>query len=96
MNKDLVKGLTKEQIDKVKACRNNDEVLKLAKEEGVELTDEQLTAISGGGICSVVSEFGENLTLTPHNCHKCGSNNVDIDGKNHTCKKCGYKWTVED
>jgi bacteriocin-like protein len=96
MKQELLKGLTEEQVAKVKACKNSDELLALAKQEGVELTDEQLQTISGGGVCSVVSEFGENLTLTPYNCHHCGSNDVDRDGKNCTCKKCGHKWTVDD
>ena len=48
MNKDLLKGLSAEQIAKVKACKNNEELLKLAKEENIELTDEQLAAVSGG------------------------------------------------
>ena len=48
MKQELLKGLSKEQIEKVKACKNQEEILKLAKEEGVELTDEQLTAVSGG------------------------------------------------
>ena len=48
MKKELLNGLTEEQIAKVKACKNQEELLKLAKEEGVELTDEQLAAISGG------------------------------------------------
>ena len=51
MKKELLKGLTEEQIAKVKACKSHEELLKLAKAEGVELTDEQLTAISGGA-CS--------------------------------------------
>ena len=45
---DLLKGLTKEQIEKVKSCNSQEELLALAKEEGIELNDEQLTAISGG------------------------------------------------
>ena len=49
---DLCKGLTDEQIAKVKSCKNHEELLMLAKEEGVELTDEQLLAVSGGGVCS--------------------------------------------
>ena len=49
MKDELLKGLTEEQIAKVKACKNQEEVLKVAKEEGVELTDEQLEAVSGGG-----------------------------------------------
>ena len=53
MKQELLKGLTEEQIAKIKACNNSEKLLALAKEEGVELTDEQLSAISGGGlICS--------------------------------------------
>ena len=48
MRKELLKGLTPEQIEKVKACKGQEELLKLAKEEGIELTEEQLQAISGG------------------------------------------------
>lgn len=47
MNKELLKGLTKEQIAKVKQCKNHEELLALSKAEGIELTDEQLSAISG-------------------------------------------------
>ena len=63
MKEELLKGLTEEQIAKVKACKNEEEILKLAKEEGVELTDEQLEAVSGG--CG-----------TMPNCPYCGSNNL--------------------
>ena len=52
MKKDLLKGLNEEQIAKVKACKNQEELLKLAKEEGIELTSEQLEAISGGACSS--------------------------------------------
>ena len=48
---DLLKGLTKEQIKKAKACKSHEELLALAKEEGVELSSEQLEAISGGFTC---------------------------------------------
>lgn len=51
MKEELLKGLTNEQIAKVKACKNGEELLKLAKEEGVELSNEQLEAVNGGG-CS--------------------------------------------
>ena len=51
MKDGLLKGFTEEQIAKVKACNNPNELLQLAKEEGVELTAEQLGAVSGGG-CS--------------------------------------------
>ena len=49
MKADLLKGLSAEQIAKVKEMNNVNDILRLAKEEGVELTDEQLQAISGGG-----------------------------------------------
>ena len=90
MKKELLKGLTEEQIAKVKACNNSDELLTLAKAEGIELTDEQLTAISGGGACSVISDIGDKLN--PFDCPKCGSNDVKKDGNKYTCKKCGHSW----
>ena len=91
MKKELFNGLTEEQVAKIKACKNGEEVLALAKEEGVELTDEQLTAISGGGACSVISDVGDYIN--PNDCPKCGANNPKKDGNTRTCKKCGYKWT---
>ena len=41
--------LTPEQKKKLDACKSPEEVLALAKEEGVELTEEQLDQITGGG-----------------------------------------------
>ena len=61
MKKELLKGLTKEQIAKVKDCKNHDELLSLAKEEGIELTDEQLQVVSGGGACSAISSIGDKI-----------------------------------
>ena len=91
MKKELLNGLTEEQIAKIKACKNSDEVLALAKAEGIELTSEQLEAVSGGGACSVVSNIGDSIN--PFDCPKCGANNPIKDGKELTCKKCGYVWT---
>ena len=50
MREELLKGLTEEQIAKVKECKTSEEILALAKEEGVTLSDEQLAAVSGGGL----------------------------------------------
>ena len=36
MKQDLLKGLTEEQIAKIKACNSGEELLELAKAEGVE------------------------------------------------------------
>ena len=41
--------LTPEQMEKARACKSAEELVGLAKEEGVELTDEQIELISGGG-----------------------------------------------
>ena len=51
MSKEFFKGLSEEQIAKVRECKNSEELLALAKAEGVELTDEQLAAVNGGA-CS--------------------------------------------
>ena len=40
--------LKPEQIEKAKACKTPYELVALAKEEGVELSDEQLEAMAGG------------------------------------------------
>ena len=48
---ELLKGLNEEQIAKVKECKSEEDLLALAKQEGIELTDEQLEAVSGG-ICT--------------------------------------------
>ena len=84
MKQELLKGLTEEQIAKVKACKNQEELLTLAKEEGIELTDEQLEAVSGG-----------NCVPTLKGCPKCGSNNlttwdISTDGSRvkYQCNDC--------
>ena len=40
--------LTDEQKERVMACKTADELIALAKAEGVELSDEQLNSIAGG------------------------------------------------
>ena len=91
MKKELFKGLSKEQIAKARACKNQEELLKLAKEEGIELNEEQLAAVSGG--------FCSDTTVTSV-CPKCGtkvSDEVYNDSCNtiyvkFKCPKCGHKW----
>lgn len=94
MRKELLKGLSEEQIKKVETCNSSDEVLALAKEEGIELTNEQLEAISGG--CGKDPE-----------CPKCGSKDIksrvetinkgDVHGgytqvNYFKCRSCKYSW----
>ena len=92
MIKELLKGLSEEQIAKVKACESQEDLLKLAKEEGVELTDEQLAAVNGG-ICTSTPDFV---------CPKCSSKKIKTrynensiaEWWNNTCQNCGYVWIV--
>lgn len=45
---ELLKGLTNEQIAKIRGCKSQEENLSIAKEEGIELNDEQLDAVPCG------------------------------------------------
>ena len=86
MKDELLKGLTEEQFTKFKACKSTEERLALAKEEGVELTDDQLEAVSGGAC---------NSANIP--CPKCNSmdtiETVDFHtGKIYYCNNCFYDW----
>ncbi len=90
MREELLKGLSEEQITKAKACKNQEELLKLVKQEGIELNNEQLEAINGGG-CG-----------TSRKCPKCKSNNYKMLPHKSTmmgaelygykCLDCGYTW----
>ena len=94
MRKELLQGLSEEQIKKVEACKSSEEVLNLAKAEGMELTDEQLEAVSGGGCFTVTLE-----------CEMCGSKDISKSKKNYytssgktlyhyKCEKCGHEWEI--
>ena len=89
MKEELLKGLTEEQNARVKACKTQDELLKLAKDEGVELTSEQIEAVSGGGCLSSMK------------CPNCGSKdfrklpNYQISGcSTYQCNQCGHEWSL--
>ena len=60
---DLYKGLTREQIKKINACKSTEDLLNLAKAEGVELSEEQLSAINGG--CTFDSKDEGSRIVTP-------------------------------
>lgn len=81
MREELLKGLTPEQVEKVQACHNTDEILKVAKNEGVELTEEQLEAVTGGcgeqdGIvvqCKYCGNFASKKVGEQYfHCNHCG------------------------
>ena len=44
----LLNGLSEEQIALVRDCANVEDLVQLAHDEGVELNDEQLSAVTGG------------------------------------------------
>ena len=46
--KELYDGLSEDLKKKASECKTAEELMELAKSEGIELTDEQLDAISGG------------------------------------------------
>ena len=46
--KELYNGLSEELKKKATECKTAEELMALAKSEGIELTDEQLDVISGG------------------------------------------------
>ncbi len=95
MKKELLKGLTEEQIKKVESCKNSEEILNLARVEGIELSDGQLEAVTGGGCLGTLK------------CKKCGSKNIHerrqqnpgssgMPGRVvyfYTCRECDYEWT---
>ena len=75
--------LTPEQQAKVKACKSAEELLELAKAEGVDIPDEQLEQIAGGSW----SKKGPT-------CSKCGSSEITINPRDRLfiCRGCGHKW----
>lgn len=48
--------LTPEQLEKARACKSAEELIELAKSEGIELNDEQLEAIAGGSWYNCMNE----------------------------------------
>ena len=87
MREELLKGLSEEQIVKAKACKSPEELLKLAKGEGVALTPEQLEAVSGG--CGSTWYVGAE-------CPVCGSTNTKYykgtwsHKATQVCYDCGF------
>lgn len=50
------KDLTPEQMEMARACKSASDLIELAEEEGVELTDDQLEAIAGGAWYNCMNE----------------------------------------
>ena len=79
---DLLKGLTPEQQEKAIKCQTTDELLSFAAEEGLELTEEQLEAVSGGGCIGNKSVW----------CSLCSSADiVKLGDGSWKCQNCVFK-----
>ena len=93
MKEELLKGLTPEQIEIASKCKSTEELLALAKAEGVKLTEEQLQAVNGGICKAAEPRIGT--------CPACGARVIGEfvettpgDGKyQFTCINCGDNWT---
>ena len=92
MNKD---DLSAELREKANACNTPEELMSLVKEEGVELSDEDLDKISGGW----GNDGGSSSASVT--CVNCGSTNVegksvragDSYFEEYTCRNCGATWS---
>ena len=84
MKEELLKGLTAEQIEKIKACKTSEEILALAKKEGIELTEEQLEAVSGG--------CGGDKEIKCPECFYTSSTVEHWDNRYYRCNNCGHVW----
>lgn len=53
--------LTPELKEKAQSCKTSDELLALAKNEGYDLSDDELEAVSGGWGCSEFKCISDDL-----------------------------------
>lgn len=97
MKEELLKGLNKEQLAKIKECKTHNELLALAKQEGIELTDEQLEAVNGGA-CVPDGNIND-----PKRCPNCDHTNTECTGHHdigrmvwdaYICHDCGHEYKV--
>ena len=96
MKQELLKGLTEEQIAKVKACKSQEEILAFAKEEGIELTEEQLESVSGG--CTEDISGNKGFSVTCPGCKRyrwCHWLKKDGEYQYMECPDCGTKFWVK-
>ena len=74
--------LTNEQLEKAKACETYEEKMAFIKEYEIELTDDQMDAISGG------HSSGYNL----NECSECHKGTMKKTGKTRPGKIFGDLW----
>ena len=88
------KGLTQEQLDKLRECKTPEDILALAQAEGYELTDQELQQVNGGGDGYVVGggywDDGPHYTAW---CPYCGKQYYFMDPNDPVdwCPHCAAK-----
>ena len=73
-----------------------DEILARAKEEGIELTDEQLEQVSGGAWFSDTTVMPSQLSII---CDNCGGTEIELTDEVMAqgyadCPKCGTRYML--
>jgi len=87
---DYIKDLAPELQDKARACKNMDELMELAGEEGVELSDEALANVAGGCGTSTCHHTGYNGTVNAaEKVSDDGAGNITWKITRIRCNKCG-------
>ena len=99
--KEFLENGNPEQIEKLRTCESQEQILALGKEFGIkphesengELSDEELEAIAGGGPFGFV--FVDKEAPNPYRtCPNCGATGTIINGSHagdpRSCRACGY------
>ena len=94
---DYIKDLAPELQEKARQCKNMDELMELAGEEGVELSDEALANVSGGcGSSSSCKHKGYDGLVSA--AEKIGSGGVQGETKYKItkvrCTACGAEVSI--
>ena len=79
--------MTEEQIAKVRECKTSEELVQLAMDEGVELTDEQLDAVAGGSAWE--SEWEHKHNVNVDGSPGCGGTFTSSEEYPTYCQCCG-------
>ncbi len=98
-------GITKELIEKAKKCETVQELLALAKENDIEMNEEQannlLIGMKKAGELSdreLDNVSGGGCGSIPNKCPKCQSKHFTHTATagvlHYHCKDCGYKWNI--
>lgn len=79
--------ISPELREKAKECNSPEEILALAKKEGIKLTEEQLESITGGSAWSGAKEYSVT-------CNICGTKTIidDPDNPPTWCPSCGRRF----